>query len=142
MMTLDYVYSMSYSTCVYSSSITTCKLSTEDFESKGLPVLVPPKLCNYPPSHNNISCHIFYNYQCAQLDEIAGLGVEGREELEVSQSRWGGLSPQRKLQQHDSKSVETTKTLGSMMTRVLITLWPNSEHFRIHFPKIALSMAR
>ena len=29
-----------------------------------------------------------------------------------------------------------------MMTRVLITLWPNSEHFRIHFPKIALSTAR
>ena len=51
---------------------------------------------------------------------------------------WVGPGPQRKLQQHDSKSVETTKTLGSMMTRVLMTLWSNSEHFGIHFPKIAL----
>ena len=52
MMTLDYVYSMSYSICVYSSSITTCKLSTEDFESMTLPVLVSLKLYhNYPPSH-------------------------------------------------------------------------------------------
>ena len=51
-MTLDYVYSMSYSICVYSSSITTRKLFTEDFESKGLPVLAFPKLYhNYSPSH-------------------------------------------------------------------------------------------
>lgn len=51
---------------------------------------------------------------------------------------WVEPSPQRKLQQHDSKSVESTKTLGST-TRALMTLWSNSEHFRIHFPKIALS---
>jgi len=53
---------------------------------------------------------------------------------------WVEPSPQRKLQQHDSKSVETTKTLGSTMTRALMTLWSNSKHFRIHFPKIALSI--
>src|SRR6266702_3510080 len=52
MMTLDYAYSMSYSIYVYGSSITTRKLFTEDCESKGLPVLVFPRLYhNYPPSH-------------------------------------------------------------------------------------------
>lgn len=111
MMTLDYVYSMSYSICVYSSSITTCKLSTEDFELMALPVLVSLKLYhNYPPSHKcnssiilrvtqlthsvgNVLLVIYpailSTDQCAQLDEIAGLGVE--EGKSLKQARADGV---------------------------------------------------